>query len=653
MEISTLSLDLETRSGADISECGVYRYAEDNEFDILLFGVSVNGGPVTVYDLACGETVPEDILRALPDPAVKKSAFNASFERVCLSRWLRKRYPELLCEGYLKPESWRCTMILAAYNGLPLSLEKVGEVMNLEERKMKEGRELIRYFCTPCRPTKTNGGRRWNLPEHASEKWRLFRAYNARDVEVEMQIQERLRNYPMPESVWEEYWMDQEINDRGIRIDQRLVSEALAIDEITRTDLTGRMKEITGLENPNSVIQLKGFLAEHGMEMETLGKKEVASMMNTAPEELAEVLGLRLQAAKSSVKKYTAMRNACCADGRCRGMFQFYGANRTGRWAGRLIQLQNLPQNHMRDLESARQMVKDGDYEMLKMLYSSVPGVLSELIRTAFIPREGYKFIVADYSAIEARVLSFLAREQWRIDVFHAGRDIYCESASKMFGVRVVKDGENGHLRQKGKICELALGYGGGIGALKAMGAEERGISEEEMQALVNMWREANPNIVQYWRKVDAAVKDAIRLRIPQRVGNIRFQARNGMLFITLPSGRRLSYVKPMITENRFGGESFAYMELDSQKHWTRTESYGAKVVENLIQAISRDLLANAMRTLRGYRIVGHVHDELIIEAPMEEKVETVCEMMGRTPEWIRGLELRADGYECGFYRKS
>ena len=651
--IKTLSIDLETRSSADISKCGVYKYAEDPDFDILLFGVSVNSGPVTVYDLACEDTIPEEIIQALPDPAVLKFAFNAAFERICLSLWLRKHYPQLISDGYLIPESWRCTMVWSAYNGLPLSLEKVGAVLGFEQQKMKEGKDLIRYFCCPCRPTKANGGRTWNRPMHAPGKWQLFKQYNARDVEVEMQIQERLRKYPVPDFIWREYQQDQLINDRGIRIDQALVTEALRIDEISKDDLTSRMRNITGLENPNSVIQLKGYLADNGLETETLGKKDVASMLKTAPESLSEILSLRLQVAKSSVKKYTAMQNACCADGRCHGMFQFYGANRTGRWAGRLIQLQNLPQNHMPDLEQARELVKQGDYETLNLLYPSVPGVLSELIRTAFIPQDGYKFIVADYSSIEARVLSFLAQEQWRINVFHVGRDIYCESASKMFGVKVVKNGENGHLRQKGKICEVALGYGGSVGALKAMGGEDMGLTEDEMQSLVNMWRDANPNIVRFWWAVDEAVKTAIKLRIPQHVGNIHFDVGHGMMFITLPSGRRLAYAKPVIAENRFGGESFAYMEIDAQKHWSRTESYGAKITENLIQAISRDILANAMQALRDYRLVGHVHDEVIIEAPQNASLDAVCELMGRSPAWLPGIELRADGYECGFYMKA
>ncbi len=651
--INTLSIDLETRSGADLSKCGVYRYAEDPDFDILLFGVSVNSGPVTVYDLACGDNIPEEILRALSDPAVLKFAFNAAFERICLSLWLRKHDPRWISEGYLAPESWRCTMVWAAYSGLPLSLENVGAVLGFEQQKMKEGKELIRYFCVPCRPTKANGGRTWNQPMHAPEKWQLFKQYIARDVEVEMQIQERLRKYPVPDFIWQEYRQDQLINDRGIRIDQALVTEALRIDERSGTDLTRRMRNITGLENPNSVLQLKGFLASNGLETETLGKKDVAAMLKTAPESLKEILSLRLQVAKSSVKKYTAMRNACCADGRCHGMFQFYGANRTGRWAGRLIQLQNLPQNHMPDLDQARNLVKQGDYEALNLLYPSVPGVLSELIRTAFIPRDGYKFVVADYSAIEARVLSYLAGEKWRVDVFRNGGDIYCASASQMFHVPVEKHGRNAHLRQKGKIAELALGYGGATGALKAMGALDMGLAEDELQPLVSMWREANPHIVRYWWDVDAAIREAIRLRIPAKVGAVRFECTGGMLFILLPSGRRLSYVKPRIEPGRYGGESVTYLGLDAGKRWSRIESYGPKFVENIVQAISRDILAAAMTRLKDYRIVGHVHDEVIIEAPQETSLQQVCDLMSQTPAWLPGIELRADGYECQYYMKS
>ena len=659
--IRTLSLDLETRSSVDLAKCGVYRYCESTDFDILLFGVSVDGGPVTVYDLACGEKVPEEILAALSDDRVTKWAYNASFERVCLSVWLRRNYPEHFrsysidgdpVQNYLDPAAWKCTLVWAAYNGLPLGLEKVGAVLGFEEQKLKEGKELVKYFCCPCKPTKSNGGRTWNLPHHAPDKWALFKKYNERDVQVEMQIQARLQNYPVPDFVWDEYHLDQEINDRGIMIDQEMVTQALRIDEISKADLTARMQKKTGLENPNSVVQMKEFLSGSGMEVDSLGKKDVTAMIKTAPGELAEVLELRLQLAKSSVRKYQAMQNAVCADGRCHGMFQFYGANRSGRWAGRLIQLQNLPQNHLADLEQARELVKAGDYEMLDTLYDSVPGVLSELIRTAFIPRPGYKFIVSDFSAIEARVLSHLAGEEWRVDVFRNGRDIYCESASRMFGVPVEKHGQNSHLRQKGKIAELALGYGGSTGALRAMGGLEMGLTEDELQPLVDMWRSSNPHITQYWWAVDAAVKDAISFRTETHVGDISFVMRKGMLFITLPSGRKLAYVKPRIGENRFGGESVTYMGIDATKHWSRIESYGPKFVENIVQAVSRDILAHAMRTLSYCQIVGHVHDELIIECSPDASLEAICEQMGRTPPWLPGIELRADGYECGFYMK-
>ena len=661
MEISSLSLDLETRSSVDISKCGAYRYAESPDFEILLFGVSVNHGPITVYDLACGDTVPDEIIAALSDDSVIKTAYNASFERICLSVWLRKSYPQHFrtysvpgdpVRNYLDPSSWRCTLVWAAYNGLPLGLEKVGAVLGFEEQKLKEGKDLIRYFCCPCRPTKSNGGRTWNLPKHAPEKWALFKKYNERDVQVELQIQERLKNYPVPDFIWDEYHLDQEINDRGIMVDREMVEQALRIDELSKARLIVRMKEKTGLENPGSVVQMKDYLAEKGMEVDSLGKKEVANMIHSAPEDLAEVLSLRLQLAKSSVRKYQAMQNAVCADGRCHGMFMFYGANRSGRWAGRLIQLQNLPQNHMGDLDQARSLVKAGDYEMLDMLYDSVPGVLSELIRTTFIPRPGYKYIVSDFSAIEARVLSHLAGEKWRTEVFHNGHDIYCESASRMFGVPVEKHGINSHLRQKGKIAELALGYGGSVGALRSMGALDMGLTEEELRPLVDKWRSSNPNITAYWWAVDTAVKQAVKERMQTKVGNITFEVKSGMLFISLPSGRRLAYVKPRIGENRFGGESVTYMGIDAQKKWSRIESYGPKFVENIVQAVSRDILAYSMRTLCHCQIVGHVHDELIIECRPDASLDAICKQMGRTPPWLPGIELRADGYECKFYKK-
>lgn len=653
-----LHLDLETRSSVDIGKGGVYKYASSPDFEVLLFGYAADGGDVNVIDLASGETVPEDILRALTDDRVTKWAHNCAFERVALSFWLRRHHPDLFdgygvdgdpTQGFLDPSAWRCTMVLAAYNGLPLSLDKVGSVLGFEEQKLKEGRDLIRYFCTPSRTE----GREWNLPVHAPDRWATFKAYNKRDVQVERQIHQRLQNYGVPESVWEEYCLDQEINDRGIMIDRRLVEQAIRIDELSKESLTEEMKRRTGLDNPNSVSQLKDYLADNGVEAESLGKKDVAAMMKDAPDDLAEVLSLRLQLAKSSVKKYTAMQNAACDDDRCHGMFQFYGANRTGRFAGRIVQLQNLPQNHLPDLEQARELVRQGDYDMLSMLYDSVPNVLSELIRTAFIPAPGFKFAVSDFSAIEARVLSYLAGEQWRMDVFHDGRDIYCESASRMFNCVVEKHGQNSHLRQKGKISELALGYGGSVGALRAMGALEMGLTEDELQPLVTMWRGANPRIVQYWWDVDNAVKTAIKKKVPGKVGCVGFEARNGMLFITLPSGRRLSYVKPQIGVNRFGGESVTYMGVDGTKHWSRIESYGPKFCENITQAISRDILCHAMRTLSYCRIVGHVHDELIIEVSKDASLDAICEQMGRTPPWLPGIELRADGYECGFYQKA
>lgn len=659
--INTLEIDIETYSDIDLGKCGVYRYTESPNFEILLFGVSVNGGSVAVYDMACGELPPEEILSAIADPAVTKWAHNASFERICLSAWLRKNRPDLFRSygspddtvgNYLDPASWKCSMTLAAYNGLPLSLEAVGVVLGFEQQKLKEGKDLIRYFCVPCKATKTNGGRTRNLPEHDRQKWELFKKYNKRDVEVEMQIMERLQNYPVPESVWNEYHISENINDRGIMIDHALVGNAIQINQQSHDELMAEMSALTGLENPNSVTQMQGWLENQGVHAESLGKKDVAALIKTVPDNVAEVLRLRQQSSKSSVKKYESMQNTVCADGRCRGMFLFYGASRTGRFAGRNIQLQNLPQNHMSDLAEARELVRQGDFDMLKLLYGNVPNVLSELIRTAFVAKPGYKYVVSDFSAIEARVLSFLAGEQWRLEVFENNGDIYCASASQMFHCKVVKHGENGHLRQKGKIAELALGYGGSIGALKAMGALDMGLSEEELPSLVEKWRNSNPHITDYWWQVDAAVKNAVKRHIPSSVGNIHFSWQSGMLFITLPSGRRLSYVKPRMGINKFGGESVTYMGTDGQKKWSRLESYGPKFVENIVQAVSRDILCYAMRNLREQYICGHVHDELIIECPMDVPVEDVCKVMGQTPPWLTGIALRADGYETAFYRK-
>lgn len=646
-EIKNLEIDIESFSDVDLTKCGVYKYASAPDFEVILFAYSVDGGPVRQVDLACGEKIPAEIIAALEDDTVIKWAFNANFERVCLSRYMG--YPT---GDYLMPDSWRCSMVWAAYLGLPLSLEGVGTVLGLEKQKLTEGKNLIKYFCQPCTPTKSNGGRTRNLPADEPAKWEAFKTYNIRDVEVEMAIQARLSNYPVPESVWEEYYLDQEINDRGIMIDRELVDQALLIDARSKSDLMARLQAMTGLDNPNSVQQLKSYLAGRGIEADSLGKKEVAAMIKTVPGDIAEVLSLRLQLAKSSVKKYQAMRNSACEDNRCRGMFFFYGANRTGRFSGRIVQLQNLPQNHIPDLEEARSLVKCGGYEALELLYENIPEVLSELIRTAFVPQPGYKFCVADFSSIEARVLSWLAGERWRMDVFVKNGDIYCASASAMFGVPVEKHGRNAELRQKGKIAELALGYGGSVGALKSMGALEMGLKEEELQPLVDSWRTANPNIVRFWWDVDRAVKKAVKQREPSVLRGIRFECRSGMLFITLPSGRRLAYVKPRVGENRFGGESVTYEGVGGTKKWERIESYGPKFVENIVQAISRDILCYAMRTLSHCRICAHVHDELIIECRKDASLEAICEQMGRTPPWAEGLVLRADGYETQFYKK-
>ena len=658
--IKKLSIDLETYSSVPI-KYGVYPYAESPDAELLLFGYSINDEPVIVVDLTSGETIPDYVLQALTDDSVVKWAFNASFERIFLSYWLKRNHPEYFKSysipddsvgNYLNPSAWKCSMIWSAYMGLPLSLEGVGAVLGLEQQKLKEGKDLIRYFCVPCKATKSNGGRTRNMPSDAPEKWELFKKYNKRDVEVEMSIQQRLSRFPVPDQVWDEYHMDQEINDRGILLDMDVVTNAIRFDAFSRARLMGTLKDKTELENPNSVVQMKDWLASKGVETESLDKKAVIELLKTVPSDVADILKLRQQLAKSSVKKYQAMQNSVCADGRARGMFQFYGANRSGRWAGRIIQLQNLPQNHLPDLEDARDIVKSGDYELMNILYDDVPDTLSQLIRTAFVPKPGYKFCVSDFSAIEARVIAFLAKENWRMDVFRNNGDIYCASASAMFHVPVEKHGVNGHLRQKGKIAELALGYGGSVGALTAMGALDMGLKEEELQPLVDSWRNANPNIVQFWWDVDRCVKTAIKQRTATETHSIRFVYQSGMLFISLPSGRRLSYVKPKIGENRFGGESVTYEGVGTNKKWERIESYGPKFVENIIQAISRDILCYAMRTLSHCFIVGHVHDELIIETPMDADLDTICKQMGRTPDWIEGLLLRADGYETAFYKK-
>ena len=645
--MQTLSIDLETYSDQPLAKTGVYRYVESPDFEILLFAYSVDGDPVQQIDLACGEKIPPAILAALEDDKVTKWAFNANFERICLSRFLG--YPT---GDYLEPDSWKCSMVWAAYMGLPLSLEGAGAVLGLEKQKLAEGKDLIKYFCQPCAPTKSNGQRTRNLPKHAPDKWLAFKKYNIRDVETEMSIQARLLKYPVPDSVWEEYHLDQEINDRGVGLDMELVRQAIQMDGRSRSELTQAMKELTSLDNPNSVQQMKQWLADNGVETDTLGKKAVAELLKTAPPQLQKVLTLRQQLAKSSVKKYQAMETAVCADGRARGMFQFYGANRTGRWAGRIIQMQNLPRNHLDDLSEARGLVRAGGFDALEMLYEDVPDTLSQLIRTAFVPQENRKFIVADFSAIEARVIAWLAGEKWRQDVFAEGKDIYCASASQMFGVPVEKHGVNGHLRQKGKIAELALGYGGSVGALKAMGALEMGLSEDELPALVSAWRQANPKIVQFWWAVDRAVMEAVSRRTTTKTHGIIFSARNGMLFITLPSGRSLAYVKPKIGENRFGGDCITYEGVGGTKKWERIDSYGPKFVENIVQATSRDILCYAMKTLRCCSIVMHIHDEVVIEADRRMSLQAVCDQMGRTPPWANGLQLRADGYETDFYKK-
>ena len=645
--MNTLSIDIETYSDIPLQKTGVYRYCESPNFEILLFGYSIDSGPVQVVDLACGEHIPKEVLAALEDDSVIKWAFNAAFERVCLSRYLG--YPT---GEYLDPESWHCSMVWAATMGLPLSLEGVGAVLGLEKQKLTEGKELIKYFCQPCLPTKANGQRTRNRPFHAPDKWELFKRYNARDVEAEMGIQQKLSKFPVPPQVWEEYDIDQEINDRGVRIDMELVEQAIQMDARSRQELTDAMKRMTALENPNSVQQMKQWLSDNGMETDSLGKKVVAELLKTAPPELAEVLTLRQQLAKSSVRKYQAMEKTACSDNRARGMFMFYGANRTGRFSGRNIQLQNLPQNHLPDLAEARALVRSGDFDAVELLYEDVPDTLSQLIRTAFIPRDGAQFLVADFSAIEARVIAWFAGETWRQEVFSKGGDIYCASASQMFKVPVEKHGINGHLRQKGKIAELALGYGGSVGALKAMGALEMGLTEEELPQLVDAWRQSNPNIVKFWWAVDRAVMEAVRYKHTTTDYGLTFSCRSGMLFITLPSGRKLAYVKPKVGTNKFGGECITYEGIGPTKKWERLDSYGPKFEENIVQATARDILCYAMRTLRCCSIVMHIHDELVIEADPRMSLDAVCEQMGRTPPWAKGLLLRADGYATPFYKK-
>ena len=640
-----LNIDIETYSEADLLKSGVYKYADTPGFEVLLFGYSVDGGEVKVVEIARGEEIPIEIKEAITDPSVIKYAFNAQFERICLSKYLGV---------YLPPDSWRCTMVASLYLGLPGSLAQVGSVIGVEKQKLESGKDLIKYFSVPCKATKANGGRTRNLPEHDTDKWKEFVSYNARDVETEIQILEKVNKFPVPDFVWEQYAEDQRINDWGIKLDMELVKQAIKCDEESRERYLSRAQELTGLDNPNSPIQLKEWIASKGVHMESLTKDEVAEVMQKVTGDVKEVLELRQLLSKSSVKKYVAMETCCCSDGRAHGLLQFYGANRTGRWAGRLIQVQNLPQNHIPDLAVARELLRGGYFDAVELLFDSIPDTLSQLIRTAFIPREGFKFIVADFSAIEARVIAWLAGEQWRMDVFKENGDIYCASASQMFGVKVEKHGENASLRQKGKIAELALGYGGGRGAMVAMGAIAMGIADEEIQPIVDSWRQANPKIVALWWDIHKCVIKAIRDRTPQEYKCLRFVYEKGILFIGLPSGRRLAYVKPHIYRNEYDREEISYMGIDSTKKWGAIDSYGPKFTENIIQALSRDLLAEAMSRLikAGYKIVMHVHDEAVIEAPMDESLDKVCQIMSQTPEWTPGLVLNAAGYECEFYQK-
>ena len=659
IEINMITIDIETRSDKDISKCGVYAYTDTPYFDILLFAYSIDGQPVQVVDTANGEEIPENVLAALVDENVVKRAFNCNFERVCLSKYLRENYPQYFQSysidedtvgDFLNPESWHCSMIHARTLGLPSSLAEVGKVLGIEQQKMTDGKALVKFFCVPY--DTIDGVPQFHSPTDYPDKWEIFKAYNKRDVEAELEIDRKLLRFPVPDFLWKEFYLDQEINDRGILVDMQLADKAISLDAEAKEELTAEMKRLTGVENPNSVYQLLDWLETQGYKSDSLGKTQVQELIKTAKEPVKSVLQMRLQLSKSSVKKYTAMKNTACSDNRARGMFSFYGASRTGRWAGRNVQLQNLPQNHLPDLSEARELVKYGSFEDIQMLYDDVPDTLSQLIRTAFIPRQGMKFIVADFSAIEARVIAWLAGEEWRMKAFANGEDIYCASASKMFGVPVVKHGENGHLRQKGKISELACGFGGSVGAMKAMGADSLGLSDTELKQIVTDWREASPHITEFWWAVDRAVKKAVKEKTATKTHGLLFSYEAGFLFIRLPSGRRLAYAKPYIGKNKFGGESVTYMGINAQKKWDRLESYGPKFVENCVQGIARDLLMYSMQTLSQHFIVGHIHDEMIIECPKDTKLDEICQQMARTPDWAKGLLLRADGYECSFYKK-
>ena len=645
--MKTINIDIETFSSINISKSGVYKYVESEDFEVLLFAYSIDGGKTEIVDIANGEELSEEIIQVLLDDNVIKWAFNAQFERICLSRFLK------LTKGtYLNPKSWRCTMIWSAYMGLPFSLEGVGKVLGLEKQKLIEGKDLIKYFCVPCTPTKSNGFRNRNFPYHDKIKWEAFKTYNIRDVDTEKEIQCKLMKFPVPDFIWEEYNLDQEINDRGIKVDLDFVERVIALDDKVRTKLMSELQILTELENPNSVVQLKGWLSEQGVETESLDKKSVKELVKVTKGEVSKALALRMQLSKSSIKKYQAMKDVACEDNRCRGMFQFLGANRTGRFSGRNVQLQNLPRNTMKELFEVRSIIKNRNGDILELLYDNVPDILSQLIRTAFVPKENMKFYVADFSSIEARVIAWLAGETWREELFKKGGDIYCMSASQMFGVPVVKHGVNGDLRQKGKIAELACGYGGSVGALTAMGALDMGLKEDELKPLVLSWREANQNIVALWWTVDKAIKDAIAMKGVTKTHGIEFECRSGLLRIRLPSGRKLTYIKPKIEINKFGCESVTYEGIGVAKKWERIESYGPKFVENIVQAISRDILIYALQNLSDYNIVAHVHDEIIIEAPENTKLEDICGTMSQAPYWAKGLILTADGYTCDFYMK-
>ncbi len=641
-----LEMDIESFSDVDLIKCGVYAYADSPAFEILLFAWSFDGGETQIIDLAQGEKLPAEVEDAIFDVSVTKTAYNANFERTCLSKHFGR---------YIPPESWHCSAVQAAMLALPRSLEDVGRVLGLDEQKMKEGKELIRYFCVPCKPTKANGGRTRNLPCHAPEKWELFKTYCKRDVDVEKSIRRKLHNFPIPESEMELYRLDQRINDRGVLVDMGLVEQAIACERLHKEVVTKRAYELTGLENPNSVAQLKGWLGDMGMEAESLSKKAVAEMIAETDGEVEELLRLRLMLAKTSVKKYEAIERSACSDGRVHGMLMFYGANRSGRWSGKNVQLHNLPKNYLPDLELARDLVKQGRFEDIELLYDSTPNVLSELIRTAFIPKPGCRFVVADFSAIEARVLAWLSGEQWRLDVFTSHGKIYEASASSMFHVPMEEITKGSSLRQKGKLAELGLGFGGASGALISMGALDMGLTEDELPPLVAAWRKANPHITQFWWDVDAAAVKAVTEKQRTKVGKIIFEYKSGILFITLPSGRKLSYVKPRMAVNRFGRDGLTYEGISENKKWSRIETYGPKLVENIVQGTARDLLAEAMLRVekKGYPIVMHCHDEIIAEVPEDSgSVDEMCGIMAVQPEWAEGLPLRADGYQCSFYQK-